>query len=248
MFLLKKLVSAFLLPPIGPMLVIACGLLVLRRHRAFGLALAWGGVTLLFALSTPGVAGLLMQTLRIHQPVTMAAASGAQAIVVLGGGIQREAEEYDKADVIGAGSLMRLRYAVELHRKTTLPILISGGAPDGGSTEAEVIARTLRSDYGITARWLESASFDTHEGAIGSAALLRADGVSNILLVTEGFHMRRSVLEFQTAGLKVVPAPTLIGSRAEPVAVSLLPGAGSMQTSAQAIKEWMGIAALMLRQ
>jgi uncharacterized SAM-binding protein YcdF (DUF218 family) len=248
MFLIKKLISAFLLPPVGPLLIVACGLLILRRRRALGLSLAWGGVALLFALSTPTVAGLLMQTLRIHPPVTLAAARSAQAIVVLGGGIQREAEEYDKADVIGPPSLMRLRYGVELARKTNLPILISGGAPEGRSPEAEVIARTLLSDYGIKARWLEVASFDTHDGAIGSAALLKADGVSSILLVTEGFHMRRSVLEFEATGLQVIPAPTLIGSRAETVMISFFPGAGSLHSSTLALKEWLGIAVAMLRR
>jgi uncharacterized SAM-binding protein YcdF (DUF218 family) len=248
MFLIKKLVSSLLLPPIGPLLIIACGLLILRRRRALGLSLAWAGLLTLFALSTPSVAELLMQTLRIHPPVTLEAARSAQAIVVLGAGIRREAEEYYKADVIGPSSLIRLRYGVELARRTKLPLLISGGAPDGGSAEAAVIARTLLSDYGIKARWLEATSLDTHDGAIGSAELLRAEGVSSILLVTEGFHMRRSVLEFEATGLKVIPAPTLIGSRAEAVTISFFPGAGSLHDSALALKEWMGIAVAMLRR
>lgn len=248
MFLIKKLVSSLLLPPIGPLLVVACGLLILRRRHFLGLSLAWGGLVLLFALSTPGVSGLLMQTLRIHPPVTQEEARSAQAIVVLGGGIQREAEEYGQADVIGANSLMRLRYGVELQRKTKLPVLISGGSPDGGSAEAEVIARTLLSDYGIKARWLEATSLDTHDGAVGSAALLRGDGIQTVLLVTEGFHMRRSVLEFEATGLKTIPAPTLIGSRAEAVTISFFPGAGSLHNSALALKEWLGIAVAMLRR
>ena len=246
MLLIKNLISSLLLPPIGPLLMVACGLLILRRKRLLGLTLAWGGLAVLLALSTPGVARLLLQTLRIHPPVTLEAAHSAQAIVVLGGGIRRNAEEYDHTDAIGSSSLMRLRYGVELQRKTKLPVLISGGAPAGGSAEAEVIAHTLRNDYGVTARWLEPASLDTHESAIRSAALLQADGISRILLVTEDFHMRRSVLEFEAAGLKVIPAPTLIDSHTDAAATSLLPGAGSMKDSAQAIKEWLGIIAAML--
>jgi uncharacterized SAM-binding protein YcdF (DUF218 family) len=246
--LIKKLISSLLLPPIGPLLMVTCGLLILRRKRLLGLTLTWGGLAVLLALSTPGVASLLLQTLRIHPPVTLEAAHSAQAIVVLGGGIRRNAEEYDHTDVIGSSSLMRLRYGVELQRKTKLPILISGGAPAGGSAEAEVIAHTLRNDYGVTARWLEPASLDTHDSAIRSAALLQADGISRILLVTEDFHMRRSVLEFEAAGLKVIPAPTLIESHTDAAAISLLPGAGSMKDSAQAIKEWLGIIVAMLRR
>jgi uncharacterized SAM-binding protein YcdF (DUF218 family) len=247
MFLIKKLVSSFLLPPIGPLLIVICGLLILRRRRALGLFLAWSGVALLFALSTPSVADLLMQTLRIHPAVTQEATRSAQAIVILGGGILRQAEEYGRADMPGSNSLMRLRYGVELQRKTNLPVLVSGGAPEGGDAEAEVMARTLRDDYGIKTRWLETDSLDTHESALRSAALLRAAGIHTILLVTEGFHMRRSVLEFEAAGLKVIPAPTLIASRAQPVAISIFPGAASMHSSAQTIKEWLGIAVALLR-
>lgn len=248
MLLIKKLVSSLLLPPIGPLLIVACGLLILRRRRILGLALAWSGLALLVTLSTPIVAELLLQTLRTHPPVTLEAAHSAQAIVILGSGIRREAEEYERTDVIGSNSLLRLRYGVELQRKTQLPLLVSGGAPEGGSAEAEVMARTLRNDYGSAARWIESASLDTRDNAIRSAALLKADGVSTILLVTEGFHMRRSVLEFEAAGFKVIPAPTVLGSRAEAVAISFFPGAASMQNSAQAIKEWLGIAVAMLRR
>lgn len=248
MFLIKKLLSSILLPPIGPLLLVACGLLIARRRRTLGLNLAWGGLALLFALSTPSVADLLMQTLRIHPPVTLAAARSAQAIVVLGGGIRRAAEEYGRADVIGPNSLTRLRYGVALQRKTQLPLLISGGAPEGGQAEALVIAETLRNDYGITARWLESTALDTHDSALRSAALLKADGIRSILLVTEGFHMRRSILEFKAAGLEVIAAPTVIASHAEAVAVSFFPGADSMQTSAQAIKEWLGIGVALLRK
>lgn len=248
MFLIKKLIGSFLLPPLGPLLLVACGLLITRRRRVLGLSLAWSGVALLFALSTPGVAELLLQTLRIYPPVALEAAQSAQAIVVLGGGIRRAAEEYGRADVPGSSSLMRLRYGVELQRKTKLPLLLSGGAPEGGDAEAAVMARTLRNDYGITARWLESQSFDTHDNALRSATLLRADGVNTILLVTEGFHMRRAVLEFEAAGLKVIPAPTLLATRAEATTLSLLPGANSLLASAQAIKEWLGIVVLMLRQ
>ena len=248
MFLLKKLITSFVLPPIGPLLLVAAGLLIVRRRKVLGLGLAWSGLALLFALSTPTVAGLLMRTLRIHQPPSVEEARGAQAIVILGGGVYRAAREYEGNDVIGSNSLTRLRYGIELQRKTGLPMLLSGGAPEGGLAEATVMAGTLQKDYGIKARWLETESFDTHEQALRTATLLRKDGVTSILLVTEGFHMRRSVTEFESAGLTVTPAPTLIGSGAEAPLFSFFPGAGSLQASEQAMKEWLGITVALLRR
>lgn len=248
MFVLKKLISSLLLPPVGPLLLIACGLLILRRHRRFGLLLAWGGVALLLALSLPTVSDLLVRGLHKYPPVEMQAARQAQAIVVLGGGILRHAEEYENADVIGQRSLMRLRYGARLYRQTHLPLLLSGGAPAGGAAEASVMAQTLKQDYGIDARWLEVDSFDTHDNAVFSAALLHADGIQTILLVTEGPHMRRSVMEFEAAGMTVIAAPTLLAIRPPATATaSLFPNAGALKQSSEVIQEWLGILVLRLR-
>jgi uncharacterized SAM-binding protein YcdF (DUF218 family) len=248
MFVLKKLISSLLLPPLGPLLLIAGGLLVLRRRRRLGLLLAWGGVLLLLALSMPTVTDLLVRGLHKYPPVSPEAMRQAQAIVVLSGDILRHAEEYENADVVGQRSLMRLRYGVRLYRQTHLPLLLSGGTTSGGTTEAAAMAQALKHDYGIDARWVESKSFDTHDNAVFSAALLRADGIQTILLVTEGPHMRRSVMEFETAGMKVIAAPTMLAIR-PPVTTpaSLLPNAGALRRSAEVIHEWLGILALRLR-
>ena len=248
MFVLKKLFSSLLLPPVGPLLLIACGLLILRWRRRCGLFLAWGGVSLLLALSLPTVSDLLVRGLHKYPPVKLEAARQAQAIVVLGGGILRHAEEYENTDVIGQSSLMRLRYGARLYRQTHLPLLLSGGAPSGGTTEAAVMAQTLKHDYGIDARWQEVDSFDTHDNAIFSAALLRADGIQTILLVTEGPHMRRSVMEFEAAGMTVIAAPTLLAIRPPATGTaSLFPNAGALRRSSEVIQEWLGILVLRLR-
>lgn len=248
MFLLKKIVSALLLPPIGPLLLAVGGLLLLRHRRRLGLTLAWSGVLLLLALSMPPIADRLFDSLRIHPPPAAERMRRAQAIVVLAGGVQRNAPEYGGSDVVNERSLLRLRYAAHLQRQTGLPLLLSGGAPQGGTAEAETMAQSLRTDFGMTARWLETASLDTRANARHSAAILRAADVSTVLLVTEGFHMRRAVLEFEAAGLDVVAAPTVPGGAREARTLAWLPGIAALQRSSFAAHEWLGIAAARLER
>ena len=67
---------------------------------------------------------------------------------------------------------------------------------------------SLSRDFGVTARWIESRSRDTFQNAQYSAPLLRAQGVTRILLVTDALHEHRAAAEFAAAGLAVRPAPT----------------------------------------
>ena len=230
MFFLKKLLTALLLPPVAPLLLAACGLLLLRWRRRLGLGLAWTGIGVLFALSTPPVSNALLDGLRIYPPPAREEMARAQAIVVLAG-----------------HSLLRLRYAAHLHRQTQLPLLLTGGAPQGGTAEAEAMAQALRTDFGLDARWLETASLDTRDNARHSAALLRAQGVDTVLLVTEGVHMRRAAYEFEQAGLLVIPAPTVLGGGRRANGPGWLPGPAHLQRSSAALHEWLGIAATRLR-
>ncbi|NJA90009.1 YdcF family protein [Rhodocyclus tenuis] len=250
-FVLKKLISAIILPPVGPLLLLALGLWQIGRRRPrprlIGWWLAWGGVLSLFALSLPGVAVWLSGGLSPPSP-TREEARRAQAIVVLGGGVRRRAEEFGGTDVLGESTLVRLRYGAYLHRQTGLPILVSGGAPEGGDAEAQVMARTLRDDYGLSARWIEDQSLDTRGNAERSAVLLAESGIARVLLVSERYHMRRASAEFERAGLTVIAAPTGAASDETGAFITRLPSAHAFHRSEQALKEWLGIAVMRLAQ
>lgn len=249
MFALKKLLAALLLPPLGPLLLVAAGLLLVgarrRGTRLLGFALAWGGALFLAALSLPPVAQLLNAGLG-SAALTAEAARPAQAIVVLGGGVRRNAPEFGGVAVPNERSLLRLRYGATLQRQTGLPLLLSGGAPAGDEAEAVAMARALRDDYGIEARWLEDASLDTQGNAEQSAKRLAAAGIDTVLLVTENYHMRRARGEFERAGIRVIAAPTNF-SAGDAAPIPLLPSFNAFLRSSLALHEWLGIAAQQLR-
>jgi uncharacterized SAM-binding protein YcdF (DUF218 family) len=241
-----------ILPPANLFLVIAVGLVLWRRWPRAGRIVAGTGLALLALLSSTAGASLFVDPLeRMTAPLQSPERSGAQAIVVLAAGRLQRAPEYGGRDIPDYIALARVRYAAHLQRLTGLPILVSGGngtsgaAPDPADREyakADAMATALREDFGVPVKWIEPRSRDTFENATCSAALLRADGVKRILLVTDAMHMPRARAAFEHAGLDVVSAPTMFFSEQGQPLGGWVPSAEGMRRSWYAVYELIGIA------
>lgn len=237
-FLLKKILIALILPPTGLLLLTLVGLAVIRRRPRLGRAFAYAGVVMLLVLSVPMVARALLDTLDETPPLDYAQARTAQAIVILGGGVRRNALEYG-GDTVGRLTLERVRYGAWVAKRTGLPVLVTGGAPYGGRTEAELMRAALQDEFGVPVRWVEPASRNTHENAVYSAAILKPAGVTRVVLVGHSFDMARAQAEFAASGLDTVLAPTLLLTRDDdtPVALLLMPSLSALQGSYYALYE-----------
>jgi uncharacterized SAM-binding protein YcdF (DUF218 family) len=243
-----------ILPPTSLFIVIAIGLALWRRRPRAGRIVAATGLALLAFLSTTGGARLLVAPLeRMTAPVQAPERAGAQAIVVLAAGRLRRAPEYDGRDIPDYIGLARVRYGAHLQRLTGLPILVSGGsagapnAQDRGYSEGDAMAAALREDFGVPVKWIEGRSRDTAENAAFSAAILRADGVRRVLLVTDAMHMPRARAVFERAGLDVVSAPTMFFSH-QPLSIhAWIPSAEGMRRSWYASYELLGMVWYRLR-
>ncbi|MBC7752235.1 MAG: YdcF family protein [Candidatus Saccharibacteria bacterium] len=126
--------------------------------------------------------------------------AGAQAIVVLGGGLTR-----DKQGRITPNSYTRLRLmqAISQHRSTSLPIFLTG-------VESRYMQKFLQ-EHGESAQWLESRSMNTCENARFSALLLqRLGGAPRVELVTDKWHIPRARWLFAMNGIETVPIPALL--------------------------------------
>ncbi len=246
-FLAKKILATLILPPAGPLLLAALGLLLLRRWPRLGRALAWSGIVFLWLIATPLIAQALLRTLETAPPLDMAQAKRAQAIVVLGGGNYYAAPEYG-GDTVGRITLERVRYAARLARATGLPLLVTGGAPQGGTPEGQTMREALERDFGVPVRWVEDRSLDTRENALYSAALLRAAGVTRILLVSYAFHMPRAQAAFADTGLEIIPAPTVYTTMRPFKVTQLLPTERGLEQGYFALHEWLGLFAQKLTQ
>lgn len=244
-FLLKKFLAAVAVPPAGTLLLALVGIALMRRRRGLGRALALAGVAATLALMLPVSAGWLT-TLAVRGVAVPDAAAlrGAQAIVILAGG-KREAAEYG-GWTVNDMSLTRLRYGVRLARDTGLPVLVSGGAVFRGPPEAELMRDAMQRDFGMAPRWVENRSRDTHENALYSAELLKAAGISRVLLVSHAVHLRRAGREFAAAGIATIDAPTELPAPddGETLLFDWLPSSRALRQSYLALHELIGGALL----
>ena len=95
---LKALLKAIVLPPTGPLLLAAAGLLIIGRAPRGGRIVAWTGILLLIALSTPMVAFALLrygaQVARLTGlPVLVTGGSvfgGEPEAILMGSALERE--------------------------------------------------------------------------------------------------------------------------------------------------------------
>jgi uncharacterized SAM-binding protein YcdF (DUF218 family) len=242
MFLLKKILAALILPPTGPLLVAAIGLWLCRRRPRLGHAVIGLGLGTLLLLAVPWTADGLLRSIEDAVPATPEEVRSAGAIVILGGGNYHAAPEYG-SDTVNAVTLERLRYGARLARQSGLPVAVTGGAPRGGTPEAEAMREVLETDFRIAARWVESASGDTTENAAFLGPMLKQAGVTRIVLVTHAWHMRRAQAVFKKQGLTVVPGPIHFATGTTNASYRWLPSAGALRSSQLALHEWLGILA-----
>jgi uncharacterized SAM-binding protein YcdF (DUF218 family) len=243
-FLLKAIAKSLLLPPTGLLLVALLGLAIIRRHPRTGRMLAMAAVTTLLALSIPIVAGGLVRLLDDSPPLDLAVAKTAQAIVIPGGGVRRNALEYG-GDTLGRLTLERVRYGARLAKETGLPVLVTGGSVFGDTVpEASLMKDVLESEYGVRVRWAESTSRNTQENASNSAEMLKADGIVAVILVAHSFDIPRAKSVYSAYGLNVAIAPIGIPRPGIDLPGDLIPGIGAVITSYYACYELTALLAL----
>jgi uncharacterized SAM-binding protein YcdF (DUF218 family) len=167
-----------------------------------------------------------------------------QAIVVLGGGIERSSPEYNEPFMLKRLTMSRVRYAGKLAKEIGLPVLVTGGAPlkKDRPSEAELMTRVLQTEFSIDVRWQEQQSRNSEQNARYSRKILKQEGIDRIVLVTHAYHMKRALHQFKRNGFKVLPAPTSFISpyKTELSIFSFLPSATSMEDCYLIAHEWLG--------
>jgi len=243
------IVAMVLMPPANLFIAIAIGIILYRRGRKrLGLIIAVPMSVVLYVVSLP-VTGYTLTWGLQAPPVTFEelAKAKATAIVVLGAGRIVGSPEYNE-DIVSGEGLNRLRYGTRIARATGLPILVCGGMPYGGTlSEGETMARALRIDFGLPARWVEEKSETTAQNAVESYAILKPAGHTRIVLVTNAQHMRRAQLAFTKAGFEVVPAPTSFIGRGTIQFIDFVPNTNGLGLTRVALWEYLGMVWYRLR-
>lgn len=244
-FTLIGLIKALLLPPACLFLLYGLGVIVRRRRPRLSRWARHGAVLFLYLLSTGAGAWLIVHPLEALEPVLVAAPPDAGAIIVLAAGRIKSSPEYNGRSVPNFVAMQRISYAAGLSRRSGLPLMFSGGLLSKANDDEALalsMQRVLESDFGMRARWLEAASRTTEENAVLSAAMLRRDGITSVVLVTDAMHMRRARRAFERTGLTVTPAPTFYMAPGRFRPLDLIPNAEDLRRSWYGLYEWLGLA------
>ncbi|HWR72288.1 MAG TPA: YdcF family protein [Nitrospirota bacterium] len=240
---------ALILPPASLIILLAMGLLVMKKYHRAGMSMLWLGLAVMYALSIQPVANGLMNRLEREYPPFKPAGKRPDVIVVLSGGV-RDLSWVGLEPAPAETSLARTVAAAGLYRAYGgLPMVLAGGSSDPAKpviSEAKAMAGIavrlgVRKDHII----VEGTSRNTLESAAAVAGILKK---KRIVLVTAAFHMHRSVRMFEKQGFTVTPAPTAYLSDQHPVtARSFIPSAANMSLTSITLQEHISRAWYSLR-
>lgn len=208
MFIFKKILTSFLMPP-GIFIVLLVGFgiwFLLKKQWKAGMANLSIGI-FIWLLSISPVADTMLRGL--ESDFKIPENPRGDVIILLGGGV------YDKVpDLSGIGApseemLTRLVGAVRLQKRLDVPVIISGGAVFKNRKPEAPIVKRFFVDLGIPSGQIiiEDKSRDTIENAKYTKAICEKNGFKKPILVTSASHMRRSLMSFEKAGMNVIPVP-----------------------------------------
>jgi len=247
----KPLLSILILPPLPLLLLVLAGARLMYRRRLLAWLMILVGVMGVWCTCTTALSLGITQWLLRPPPALMESQiaefkrAPKTAIVVLGGGRRLLAPEYG-ITTLHERSVERLRYGIWLGRETALPVAFSGGIGYGapaGPSEAEIAARIADREFGRPLRWTENESRDTRENATRTVALLQAQGIEQIVLVTHAYHMPRAKLNFERAAnakIRIVPAPLGMAAGGPLRFTDWLPTSDGFEANRLALHEWIG--------
>jgi len=198
--LLNRTLEFLILPPGNFLIILLLSLLLWHKHKKLVCGLLAFAFVQILVFSLPVTAQALLKPLESQHPPQAqlwTQKPWPEAIVVLGSGRNRDVPEYGGESSSLTG-IERLRYAALLHRKTGLPILVSGGRPlPDVRSEAELMRDVLENEFQVPVRWLEENSHTTWQNAEFTDQILSEAGLQSAWLVTQAWHMPRSLLVFQ---------------------------------------------------
>jgi uncharacterized SAM-binding protein YcdF (DUF218 family) len=208
-FVLKKIISLFIMPfPLG-MLLFTLGLVFLFRDKlikakiALSISLLW-----LFLISYPPLANALLYTQENIYPALHTAPKNIHYIYVLGNGHHTD-NTHPITSQVNEVSSVRLNEAIRLYKQLDEKptIIVSGYSGLYEPIAGAIMQKNLALSLGVKKEHLhiEPTPKDTQEEAIAAKKYI---GDKPFILVTSASHMQRALLFFKHEGLTPIPAPT----------------------------------------
>jgi len=208
MFIIKKLITPFILPPGLFVLMFLSGgiLLVCRRYRKIGSAAIAVGLAM-WLMSIAPVADMFLTNLTREIAVRSPYPQG-DVIILLGGGVDDQLTDLSGAPgVLSDAMLARTVDAARLYARLKIPVIVSGGKPLDRKVAESAVARRYLQEMGIPGGAIieENTSRDTFENARGVLKICKRRGFRAPILVTSDYHLKRALWAFRKVGLHCEP-------------------------------------------
>jgi uncharacterized SAM-binding protein YcdF (DUF218 family) len=244
MFVIKKLVAPFVLPPgifVLLLFILAIRCAARRRTSAALGALAIG--LLLWISAAAPTAVLFTRGLETRYPLPDRIEG--DVIIALGGGYFDRAADLTGTGFPAGNMAGRLITVARLQRRLQLPLILSSGRVSRHTQAGALIDQRILTDLGVPANQihLETASRDTAENAFYSQKICQREGYQRPILVTSAPHLPRAVWHFRAVGLDVLPVPAYRRTWEDQDFYwrSWLPSASALQTTSAALHEYLGL-------
>jgi uncharacterized SAM-binding protein YcdF (DUF218 family) len=242
MFVIKKILTPFLLPPgLFSAYFLCSGAFRLYRRRQGGVLHLTVGL-IFWLVSTHAAAALLLRGL--ESDCDPPARPYGDVIVLLGGGIVEAVPDVSGTGTPSESMLPRVVTAVRLQKRLNVPIIVSGGPVFSQTASEAAIVERFLVDLGVEKDriLLEERSRDTHENAVFVADICRQMSLTGPILVTAALHMKRAVRAFERAGLPVTAFPAgFHTAEGQPRQWrDFLPTAAGLHLFSRALHEYMG--------
>ncbi len=165
-------------------------------------------------------------------------------LVILGGGVYGNGELMEDA-------FKRVVKGFQLGKDGGKRFIVSGGrVSDDMPFEADVMKNKLI-ELGIDKKviFVDRESKDTVENAKFTKKIIESSKLDDkVILITSAYHMKRSVLLFEKAGIKgVCPQATDFKYDGVYTIFDFLPTASNMNTIAKSLKEYIGLIVYSLK-
>ncbi|RZB33771.1 MAG: hypothetical protein SRB2_03701 [Desulfobacteraceae bacterium Eth-SRB2] len=242
MFMMKKILKPFLLPPgIFIILIIFTGAWILHKKnwKAGIMTLLFGGFA--WALSISPVSDAMIRSLESEYGISKKIQG--DVIILLGHGVFDEAPDLTGQGAPSGIYLTRIVTAVRLQKRLNIPIIVSGTEVSEDKVIKGHIVKRFLLDLGVPADKIitEDKSRDTFENAKFTQKICARLGFTSPIMVTSAYHLKRAIMSFEKAGIEVLPFPAgFISCRDKQYKWNAyLPG--DFRKSSIAISEYLGM-------
>lgn len=211
MFLLKKIIAAFLMPvPIGLFLLLLALVFLLKNSYKKAKIFLFLSFLWFALISNQTISNMIISPLENAHQALKTTPKDIEYILVLGNG-HKTNENFAITSELNTTAINRLVEGIRHYKNLkesnkNIKLILSGYAYDDPNTHAKM-QKKLAINLGVEAEDIITLDTpkDTKEEAIEAKKIVKNE---KLILVTSASHMKRASLLFKKEGLNIIESPT----------------------------------------